>query len=220
MTNSQLKKLIIIGAGGNAEVIYSTIEDINQDKKTFEVIGYLDDNEKEKSQNIVGKVTKKNIEKYIMFNDVFFVWTLRSTNLREDIYDKFLKLEIPRTKFTNIIHKKSSISKSSSLGLGITIHPFVSIGPKTKIGDHVNIFSNSTIGHDTKLDEFSYVANNSSIGAYVQVKRGGYIGMNSTIKERIQIKEWTIVGMSSVVLKDTEKKSIVVGNPAKKLNKL
>ena len=188
-----------------------------QDKKTFEVIGYLDDNAKEKSQNIVGEVTKKNIDKYSTFNDVFFVWTLRSTNLRENIYDKFLKLEIPRTKFTNIIHKQSSISKTASLGIGITIHPFVSIGPKTKIGDYVNIFSNSTIGHDTKLDDFSYVANNSSIGAYVQVQRGGYIGMNSTIKEHVKINEWSIVGMSSVVLKDTEKKSIVVGNPAKKI---
>ena len=217
MTNNQLKKLIIIGAGGNAEVINSTIEDINQDKKTFEVIGYLDDSAKEKSQNIVGEVSKKNIEKYLMLQDVFFVWTLRSTNLREDIYSKFLKLEIPRTKFTNIIHQQSSISKFSTLGIGITIHPFVSIGPKTKIGDHVNIFSNSTIGHDTKLDDFSYVANNSSIGAYVQVLRGGYIGMNSTIKERVKIKEWTIVGMSSVVLKDTEEKSTVVGNPAKKI---
>lgn len=217
MKNDKLKKLIIIGAGGNAEVINSTIEDINHDKKTFEVIGYLDDNAKDKSKDIVGEVTKKSIEKYLKFSDVFFVWTLRSTNLGEDINDKFQKLEIPRSKFTNIIHKKSSISNSSSLGTGITIHPFVSIGPKTIIGDHVNIFSNSTIGHGTKLEEFSYVANNSSIGAYVQIKRGGYIGMNSTIRERIRVNEWTIVGMSSVVLKDTEKKSVVAGNPAKKI---
>lgn len=42
------KKLIIFGAGGNADVICSTIMDINQENQQIEILGFLDDIEKKK----------------------------------------------------------------------------------------------------------------------------------------------------------------------------
>ena len=37
-----MKKIILIGGGGNAQVTLSTIDDINQVKPTWEVIGFMD----------------------------------------------------------------------------------------------------------------------------------------------------------------------------------
>ena len=55
------KKVIILGAGGNANVIRSTINDINEDSDKIEFLGFLDDqNDVRKNQLIKGKITKKN----------------------------------------------------------------------------------------------------------------------------------------------------------------
>lgn len=209
------KKLIIIGAGGNGTVILSTLHDVNSNQKNkIDFLGFLDDNVV--NSNILGKVNLQQINKFKKYNDIYFLWSLRSTKLGLNINKKFRSLKINKNKFLTIVHPSCVISKFAKLGYGSTIHPFVNIGPNVSIGNHVHIFSQSMIGHDTKIENFSYIANNASIGAYVKINEGGYVGMNSSIRERINIGKWSTVGMGSVVLKDVKSNQIVFGNPAKK----
>ena len=42
------KKVIILGAGGNADVIMSTIIDLNKENDQIEILGFLDDRVKKK----------------------------------------------------------------------------------------------------------------------------------------------------------------------------
>ena len=211
------KKLIIFGAGGNADVICSTINDIDEN---IEVLGFFDDMAKSNNnKNILGKISKKNLQKYKKFRDIFYIWSLRSTNLGKDILKKYQALEIPVRNLLTIKHPSAVISKYSKIGRGVSIHPFVNVGPGVIIKNNIHIFSHSLIGHNTTLNDFSYVANNASIGAFVKIKEGAYIGMNSSIKERVKIGKWSIVGMGSVVIKNVKENSKVVGNPAKNLIK-
>jgi len=211
------KKLIIFGAGGNADVICSTIEDLNQDNRQIEILGFFDD--VEKNSQVLGKINKKNVEKYKKYQDVFFIWSLRSTNLGKKILSRYNNLDLSIKKLLTVKHPTAIVSQFSKIGNGVTIHPFVNIGPGANIKNNIHIFSHSLIGHNTSLSNFSYVANNASIGAFVKVKEGGYIGMNASIKERVTIEKWSTVGMGSVVIKNVTKNSIVVGNPAKVLKK-
>ena len=209
------KKIVLIGAGGNADVMISTINDINKDKQSFDIVGLLDD--KIQNDKVLGKITTKNIDKFKKFKDLFFIWTLRSVNLGLNVMKKYKSLNLNRNNLITIKHPTSVVSDSAKIGNGVSIQPFVNIGPNVVIGDNVHIFAQVMIGHNTKLENFSYVANNSSIGAFVKIKEGAYLGMNSTIKERINIEKWSIVGMGSVVTKNVKKRDIVIGNPAKKL---
>ena len=61
-----MKNIILIGGGGNALVILSTIADINNKNKDFKVTGFLDD-KKKKLKNIkyLGKINLKNIQSAI-----------------------------------------------------------------------------------------------------------------------------------------------------------
>jgi acetyltransferase EpsM len=214
------KKVIILGAGGNANVIRSTINDINEDSDKIEFLGFLDDrNDVRKNQLIKGKITKKNIDKFKKFKDVFFIWSLRSTDLGEGILKKYKVLNIEQKKLLTVIHPTAVISKYSKIGYGVTIHPFVNVSTNVVIKNNVHIFSHSMIGHDTNLDHFSYVANNVSMGAFIKLNQGGYLGMNSTIRERVKIGKWSIVGMGSVVINNVKNFSVVVGNPATQLKK-
>ena len=84
------KKVIILGAGGNANVIKSTINDINEDSNQIEILGYLDDKISDNTNQLIeGKITKKNIDKYKKYKDVFFIWSLRSASLGQNILEKY-----------------------------------------------------------------------------------------------------------------------------------
>ena len=214
------KKVIILGAGGNANVIKSTINDINEDAGKVEFLGFLDDQKNHKKNQLVkGKITKKNIDKYKKYKDVFFIWSLRSTSLGHNILKKYKNLDIEEKKLLTAIHPTAVVSKYSKIGYGVSIHPFVNISANVVIKNNVHIFSHSMIGHDTTLGHFSYVANNVSMGAFIKINEGGYLGMNSTIRERVKIGKWSIVGMGSVVINNVKNFSVVVGNPATQLKK-
>jgi acetyltransferase EpsM len=213
-----MKNIILIGAGGNASVILSTIIDINKNKKTFKIIGFLDDKKKKFNDlNYLGQIKKITINKLLKNKNNYFIWTLISTTLGKESIKRLEKLNIPINRFPKIIHPTATVSSLAKIGKGSTIHPNVNIGPNVKIGNHVHIFAQSMIGHDTHLASYCYVANSVSIGASIRAGRGVYFGSNSSIIEKIKIYPWTIVGLGSVLLKSVKEKSVMAGNPAKKI---
>ena len=212
-----MKKMIIIGGMGNGTVALSTIEDINEHKKEWEILGFFNDFET-KSINefpILGKVDYGSAQKYMVYNDVYFLYTLISAKLNHKFIHKLHDLKIPIEKFATIIHPKAVISKFASIGYGVSIQPFVSVGPSVKIGNHIQIFAQSLIGHNSTLDNYSYITNNACVGANVHLKEGAYLGTNSSTLENITIGRWGLVGIGSVVIRDVPDFAKVVGNPSR-----
>lgn len=212
-----MKKLIIIGGFGNGTVVQSTVEDINDKKKEWDIIGFLNDRETAPINGcpILGKIDKKTVSTFLKDPDVYFFYSLISIKLNYKYLSKLTDLEIPEERFATIIHPTAVISKFSKIGYGVCIQPFVSVGPNTQIGNHVQIFAQSLIGHGSKLEKYSYVANNACIGADVHLKEGAYLGTNATTLEFITLGKWSVTGIGAVVLKDVEDYAKVVGSPAR-----
>jgi acetyltransferase EpsM len=212
-----MKKIIIIGGIGNGTVALSTIEDINKEKKEWEILGFFNDFEKEPINDfpIIGKIDKESALKYLKYNDVYFLYTLISTKFNHKYIFKLHDLNIPIKRYATIVHPTAVVSKFATIGFGVSIQPFVSVGPNVRIGNHIQIYAQSLIGHNSTLDDYSYVANNACIGASVHLKEGAYLGTNCSTLENITIGKWGLVGIGSVVIKDVPDFAKVVGNPSK-----
>lgn len=207
---------------GNGTVAASTVEDINVAKKEWEIIGFLNDFEKEPINGypVLGKIQKDVAQKLINERDAYFLYTLISTKLNYKFLYKLTDLEIPIERFATLIHPSAVISKFAQIGYGVCIQPLVSVGPNAKIGSHVQIYAQCLVGHNAVLDDYSYVANNSCIGAHVHLKQGAYLGTNCSLLENVTIGEWALVGIGTVVIRDVAPYSKVVGNPAKIIGKV
>lgn len=214
-----MKKLIIIGGYGNGTVVQSTVEDINEVKKEWEILGFLNDRETKPINGypVLGKIDKDVVKNYLKDKNVYFFYSLISVKLNYKFLNKLTDLEIPKERFATIIHPTAVISKYAEIGKGTCIQPFVSVGPNTVIGNHVQIYAQALIGHGAKIDDYSYVANNACIGADVQLKEGAYLGTNATTLEFVKLGKWSITGIGAVVLKDVEDYAKVVGNPARQI---
>ncbi|WPP53312.1 PglD-related sugar-binding protein [Catalinimonas niigatensis] len=217
-----MKKLIIIGGYGNGTVVQSTVEDINKVKPSWNVIGFLNDNDKGpiNGKPVLGPIDKVTAARYLEDEDVYFFYTLISVKLNFKFLHKLHNLKIPLERFATIIHPTAVISTFAQIGYGVSIQPFVSVGPNVKIGNHVQIFAQSLIGHDAKLADYSYVANNACIGASVHLQEGAYVGTNATTLENINLGKWSLVGIGAVVLKDLPDYAKAVGNPARIIGKV
>lgn len=212
-----MKKLIIIGGYGNGTVVQSTIEDINIVKKEWELLGFLNDNEKQKinGYEVIGVIDKKTVMSYLKDQDVFFFYSLISVKLNHKYLNKLHDLNIPNDRFATIIHPTAVISKSAKIGFGVCIQPFVSVGPNTIIRNFIHIFAQALIGHGATLENYSYIANNACVGAAVSLREGAYLGTNATTLEHVILGKWCVIGIGSVVIADVADFSKVVGNPAR-----
>lgn len=217
-----MNKLIIIGGYGNGTVVQSTVEDINEKGKKWEILGFLNDNETGNINGVpvLGKINKYEIQKYLNDPEVYFFYTLISVKLNYKFLPKLLELGIPIERFATIIHPTAVVSKFAKIGFGVCIQPFVSVGPNVKIGNHIQIFALSLIGHGAILDDYSYIANNACIGADVHLKEGAYLGTNATTLEDISLGKWSITGIGTVVLKDVPDYAKVVGNPSRQIGEV
>lgn len=213
-----MKKIIIIGGRGNGTVIASVIEDINKIKKSYEILGFLNDNlpigTMINDYPVLGKVTREQCD---AFNDAYFIYSLISVGKASERIQKLKELKIDDEKWINIYHPSVVIGSQCIIGKGVILMPNVILSPNVQLGDFVQVYGNSIVGHDTIINDFSFISNSSSIGSFIRIGKAVHIGSNSTIREHINIGDYSLIGMGSVVLNDIEEFSKNVGVPAKKI---
>jgi len=218
---SSQKNLYFLGAGGNASVVASTINDINLISNEWNIAGFFDDNTSCIFDNFLhcGPVDADAISPFLEDPSNYFYWSLMSVKIGKNLLPKLDSLNIPISRFATIIHPSAVISSTAKIGFGVSIHPFVSIGPDVMLGNHIHCFAQSFVGHGANIGSFSYLANNASVGARVHLNEGSYVGTNAAIRENIIVGHWSIIGMGSVVLNHVSPETTVIGVPAKPFNK-
>ena len=216
-------KIVIIGGKGTpvniAEQIYDAQHKYNQD---VEMLGFAFDDESFGDQingfPILCK-TYEAKEKFAKMKDVRFVFSLyRSDKIKErallrDSYD------IPLEKFYTFIHPTAFVSKSAKLGMGTVISSNCVINTNTVIGNHNTFNAACLVGHDTVIGDNNFFAAHTVIGSGLTIKNYVFTGLNSSLKNMITVEDNVIIGMAANVTKNINEDQIVVGNPAKPIEK-
>jgi len=215
-----MKKIIILGTGGNCIDIYDAIQDINdkQDKPLFECIGFLDDNSALWKTNIQGLPVHGGLDIANTFpKDVFFVNGIGSS-ANFGIKQKIIaRTGINLDRFQTVIHPSASVSRLATLGKGCVVLQNTVIASNVNIGSHVMILPLSVISHNALLGDYTIVAGGASISGGVEIGKSCYIGSNSAIRENLRVGDNALIGMGAVVINNVLSANVMVGNPAKKI---
>lgn len=115
----------------------------------------------------------------------------------------------------NLIHNKSIVASSSSIGLNILVAAGAIINSFTKIGNCCILNTGSIIEHECKIGDFVHVAPGAVLAGNVSVGDRTFIGANSVVKQGVKIGKDVTVGAGTVVLFDIPDNATVVGNPGK-----
>lgn len=209
-----MKDIVIIGAGGLGREVAQLIEDINADKKVWNLLGYIDETPEKQ-----GTVINNNI---VLGN---FAWLEKNSNKKlcivcavgnpVDRYGLINRVSAYNIDFANLIHPGSKISKFSDLGTGCIVCSDSLISVNVKIGNHVLINPACGIGHDTVIGDYSSLYWDVILSGNVCVREGCEIGSKAVVIPKTTVGKWSILGAGAVAVDDIPDFCTAVGVPAK-----
>lgn len=198
---TNMKKLLIYGAGGNGKVCADIAK-----KTGYEDILFYDDNEDVNNLDdyrVIHSFNEINLDEYDLFN------AIGDNKTREKTTNLINK------KMTTLIHPTAVIGEHVQIGEGSVVMAKAVINPGCKIGKGVIINTCSSLDHDDIVDDFSHISINSHLAGTVYLGKRVFVGMSSTIINNIDICNDTVIGAGATVVNTIEKAGTYVGVPAR-----
>lgn len=208
-----MKDLYIIGAGGFGREVAWLVERINKVKPTWNLKGFIDDNEARWGTYEDGYKVLGGTEFLINQSDVYAVCAVGSAKVRQQIIEK---LKGSNVYFATLIDPSVILSKLVEIGEGTIICAGTILTVDIKIGNHVIINLDCTLGHDDIIDDFVTIYPSVNVSGNVSVGKCCELGTGMQIIQGKTITSGVILGAGAVVVKDIIESGTYIGCPAKK----
>ncbi len=208
------KDLIIIGASGFGREVAWLVERLNAVTPTWNLLGFLDDNEKLKGTDVDGYPVLGTCDEVVAHMNACFVCAIGSARIRKKVIEKITNI-LPSIKFATLIDPSVLISKRVTIGDGTIICARTIITVDISIGDHVIINLDCTIGHDAVLENFVTLYPSVNVSGFTRIGEVCEMGTGSQIIQMKKICPGSTIGAGAVVVNDILDKCTAVGIPAK-----
>ena len=119
----------------------------------------------------------------------------------------------------NLIHKKAYFCETSTHQSGLMMMPGSVVNSFTKIGKNCIVNTNASVDHDCVVGDGVHIMGGVSIAGSVEIEDYAMIGTNATILPGLKIGKSSYIGAGAVVTKDVPSGLVVVGVPARPLQK-
>ena len=212
-----VKRIVILGAGGNAADIIDIIDAINSVRPVWDLAGMLDDAAADRSMVYGHPILGKIKETAHFAADTWFINAIGSEasfTRREQI---IAAAGLSASRFATLIHPGAGISKGAVIGAGSYACFGVCVGNGVRVGRHVHLGSGCVLGHDASVDDFSLIGPRAVLSGFVRIGPSAYVGAGASVKQKVAVGAGALVGMGAVVVGDVASGSVVAGNPARPL---
>lgn len=210
-------KVIIVGAGGHAQVIADALLQRKKLGEHIDIVGFLDDDISLKGQSFLGITVLGTVEDFRSISFDYLVIGIGSNKIREELYNKFQMLNY---KFFTVIHPKSIVADSVSLGEGTVIFAGAIVNTGSIIGVNSIINTAATIDHHAKIGSHVHIAPGVHLGGTVHIGDGSFLGIGTNVLPNLSIGTHSMIGAGSTVISNLPSNVTAVGTPAKITKKL
>lgn len=199
----------IIGAGGHAKVVISTLQAAGMTVK-----GIYDDDPGKWGQEVLGTPVLGPLKELNYLNRAPAVLGIGNNRTRKSLVLRFGHLQ-----WVSVIHPTAYVHESAKIGIGTVIFAGAVIQPSVSIGKHCIINTGATVDHDCALGDFVHVAPGVHLAGNVSLDEGVFLGIAASAAPGTHVQEWTTVGAGGVIVHDLPKEIVAVGVPARPLSK-
>ncbi len=206
MTASNTFPVIIIGAGGHANVVIDTLREMG-----MEIYGILTPDLSKgdicHGVKVLGgddDIGAYPNSKYVLANGIGM---LPNINIREKLAKRF---RAEGYEFVTLVHPKSIISKSVAIADGAQVMAGSVCQPDVKIGKDTIINTSVSVDHDCVIGDSCHVAPGAVLCGEVIVGNNVFIGSGVVITQGVTIGDNSIVAAGSIVHKDVAANTKVI----------
>jgi sugar O-acyltransferase (sialic acid O-acetyltransferase NeuD family) len=205
-----MKPAIIIGGGGHAKVLASTLLALDHP-----ILGFTDPDE---SRDLMLGVPRIGSDGIISSHDPSAVVLVNGIGcvepgpLRATIFRRFKDLGY---SFLTVIHPAASVAKDAVIGEGTAIFAGAVVQTAVTIGANAILNTRASVDHDCEIGSHVHIAPGVTLSGAVTVGDGTHLGVGCTVIQGVTIGTEALVGAGSVVLREVKAGARVFGNPAR-----
>lgn len=177
----------------------------------IEVVGFVDDGTASTAVRNLPVVRPDDVP-----NAAGFVVAIGDPSARLDVASRLVALG---HEPVSLVHPRAIVGPLTELGPGSLISGGVHISSSVTLEPHVQVHYNATIGHDSVLEEGATVLPGANVAGGVRLGRSVTVGSGAVVLQGIRIGGGATVGAGAVVTRDVDDNDIVVGNPARHLER-
>ncbi|MGL5295860.1 MAG: acetyltransferase [Culicoidibacterales bacterium] len=192
-----MKKLVIIGGGGHAQVVLDMILAINRSQPTYEVIGIFDD---QTVPIILDHIRIGSIADLSIYTrKAEFVIAIGNNDVRKKIAEQNTDKQ-----FATLIHPTAIIGQNVTVGEGTIIMAGSILQANVTIGKHTIVNTGSVVDHDVVIGDYSHIAQRVTLTGGVQVGSQCLIGAGSVVAPWQKIENKTILSVGTNVQQEVK----------------
>lgn len=214
-----VKKIVLIGAGGFGREVASIIEVINMVEPTYELVGFLDDDEKFQVGTTINGYPFLGRPEWILEHkdEVVCNCTIGDTHVKARMQRE---LTAKGVEFETLIAYGGYIGRFTTIGKGCVFYGGVTVAVNCTIGDGVLLSQGSNVGHDCVIGDYAAVMPHTGISGYCEIGTEAVIGGHAFLVPAKKVGENATVAAGSIVFSNVKAGTTVLGNPAKRVKEI
>lgn len=205
-------RVLIIGAGGHAQVIADILLSSPHCNHGAHPIGYLDDNSTLTGQSRLGLPILGPIHQIDAHAHDAIIIGIGHNETRKQIHE-FLRQH--GEYLITARHASAVIGADVAIGDGCSICAGVIVAPGSRIGHNVILNTASTVDHHSQVGDHVHIAPGVHIGGDVLIGAGVLVGIGATVMPQRAVGAWAVVGAGALVRRNVPDRVTVVGVPAR-----
>lgn len=199
-------KVAIIGCGGHASVVASTLISVGH-----EVVGFYDDDEQKWGDRIFDRPVIGAIDTLgDSQNFDHAIIAIGNNEVRKQIAERL------SLNWITVVHPFAWVHPEVTLGAGTIVCAGAIVQPGAKVGSHVIVNTKASIDHHCQVGDYVHMAVSHLAGG-ASLGEGVFMALGSIVLPRIHVGSWATVGAGALVTKDIAPGVTVVGSPARSI---
>ena len=207
-------RIIIVGAGGHAQVVADILLRRQQSGDKIALAGYVDDNPKLASQRFLDRPVLGTVAQLDQFDYDALIIAIGDNEIRKQL---FQQLRGQGKRFITAIHPQAVIAPDVVVGKGAMICAGVVVNTGATIGANTILNTACSVDHHNHIGDHCHIAPGAHLGGEVTVGNEALIGIGATIMPRCHIGTAAIVAAGATVTGDVSAHQTVAGTPARPL---
>ena len=207
-----MQDVIIVGASGFGREVLEIINGINKEKKTWNVLGFLDDNLDALNGFSLDYKILGSIHDWVPKGNEQYVLAIAAPRTKEKVVPV---LKNKGAKFATIIPPSVDIGERTVLGEGVVFFGKVGVSVDVKIGDFVFFNALDGIGHDVVIGDYCTFGPKVCISGATKIGKCVNVGALASNYPGIEVGDYATIGMNSAAIRRVKPNTTVIGVPAK-----